>query len=494
MSTTPPPAKKLWGGAFTNVANDPHFDEMNASIGYDKALWAADLHGSQAYARALGKAGVIDEHQAAKMAEGLAQVKEEWSSGAFVIVPASDEDIHTANERRLGELVGSDVAGRLHTGRSRNDQVATDMKLWLRREAFVLRGELRQLIQTAHDHAAEEQSLNALLPGYTHLQRAQPIRWSHWALSLAAAHAWAWTRDAERLDDLARRADACPLGSGALAGHPFFGHTDREALGAELGFGSVTQNSLDAVSDRDFCIEFAQFGALLGAHLSRWAQDLIIYGTKEFGYVKFGEAYSTGSSLMPQKRNPDALELLRAKSGRLQAQAQRLTSLISALPSTYNKDLQEDKEAVFDVAKTLRLAIPVAAGCLRTLTLHTDKMRAALSPEMLATDLAEHLVRRGVPFRETHHVAGAAVRLAEANGKTLATLSKAELVSLHPSFEGNTEAELAAIWDYDRSVESRDATGGTSKRAQLQQLAALKAWIAKTEHNGPTPESVAWAN
>lgn len=466
---------KLWGGAFS-VDADPIMEQFNASIGFDKKLWAADVRGSVAYAGALARAGVIDSGTLSKLLEGLEVVRREWATGSFEL-KSSDEDIHTANERRLGELVGGNVAGRLHTGRSRNDQVATDLRLWFRREVFDLREMLLDLVDKARRHAAE--TTDVLCPGYTHLQRAQPIRWSHWQL----AHAWAWTRDVERLDALFERSDACPLGSGALAGHPFFAPGDRHALAHELGFGRITENSIDAVSDRDFCVEFAQWAALLGAHLSRWAEDLIVYGSREFGFVAFGQQYSTGSSLMPQKRNPDALELIRGKAARLQAAATQLVSLVASLPSAYNKDLQEDKEAVFDVAQTLRLLLPVAGGVVSTLHLHPDKMRAALAAEMLATDLAEYLVRKNVPFRETHHVAGSAVKLAEAKRCGISDLELVDFKSLHPSFE----ADVLDMWDFDRSVESRNADGGTSKRAQLDQLDKLAVWLdLKREKGGPT--------
>ena len=479
--------KKLWGGAF-GEATDPMMEVFNNSLPFDKKLWAADVCGSKAYAAALARCGQLDGAQAADMERGLDLVRGEWARGSFEEVEG-DEDIHTANERRLGEHIGTDTAGRLHTGRSRNDQVATDLRLWLRAEIFELRGDLRTLIAAAADLAARDESICALLPGYTHLQRAQPIRFSHWAL----AHAWAWTRDAERLDDVFKRSDACPLGSGALAGHPFFGPDDRDRLAADLGFGrGPTPNSVDSVSDRDFAIEFAQWAALLGAHLSRWAEDLIIYGTREFAFVKFGEAYSTGSSLMPQKRNPDALELLRGKSARLAGHQATLLTMLKATPSAYNKDLQEDKEPVFDAAHTLKVSLKIAAGVVNTLKIDADRMRAALEPAMLATDLAEHLVRaHGVPFRETHHVAGAAVRLAEDHNTTLAGLSQAQLASLHPAFENDTPESIAAIFDFERSAESRDAAGGTSKRAQLEQIDKLRTWLRKTEGDGPSPAAVA---
>jgi argininosuccinate lyase len=283
------------GGRFVGAV-DPLMEKFNASIGYDQALCFVDLQGSRAYAKALARAGILTEDESDQLVQGLHEVEKEWADGSFVTVP-SDEDIHTANERRLGELIGP-LSGKLHTGRSRNDQVATDVRLWLRAEIEVMQSNLHALIATAAARAEAE--VDMLMPGYTHLQPAQPIRWSHWLLS----HAWSWQRDACRLAELARRVDVMPLGSGALAGHPY--GLDRESLRADLNFGAVTPNSLDAVSDRDFIIEFLFCASLHGVHLSRWAEDLIIYGSKEFGYVKFADAYATGSSLMPQKKNPGA--------------------------------------------------------------------------------------------------------------------------------------------------------------------------------------------
>ena len=289
---------KLWGGRFTG-ATDPLMEQFNNSISFDKRMHAADIAGSIGYARALRRCGIITQAEADSLVEGLQRVGAEWRSGTFAIVP-SDEDIHTANERRLGELIGP-VAGKLHTGRSRNDQVATDVRLWLRDELTFLRGALSGLIAAAAGRAAKE--VDILMPGYTHMQPAQPVRWSHWMLS----HASAWVRDAQRLDELSARVDVMPLGSGALAGHAF--KLDRAALAADLGFrGGVTSNSMDAVSDRDFIVETLSWAALTSVHLSRWAEDVILYSTAEFGFVKLADAYSTGSSLMPQKKNPGESE------------------------------------------------------------------------------------------------------------------------------------------------------------------------------------------
>ena len=453
---------KLWGGRFSD-ALDPLMEEFNASIGFDRRLWQVDIRGSQAYAHALARAGLLTEDEAAQIAAGLERVADEWRADGFVI-QAGDEDIHTANERRLTELIGS-VAGKLHTGRSRNDQVATDLRLWLREELLARAQQLRTLIEVATERAASE--IDLLMPGYTHLQPAQPTRWSHWLLS----HAWAWQRDAQRLQDLLPRVNLLPLGNGALAGNPF--PIDRDWLAQELGFSAPTPNSLDGVSDRDFVAEALFWATMTMLHVSRWAEDLIIYSSREFGFVTLADAYSTGSSLMPQKKNPDSLELLRGKAGRVFGDMSGLLMTLKGLPSTYNKDLQEDKEPLFDAMETLAGALPIAAGALATLTVNGERMNQALAPEMLATDLAEYLVRKGVPFRQTHHIAGAAVALAESQGIALTDLSLAALRALHPAFD----EDVTEIWSYERSVEQRDVRGGSSRRAVREQISALRQWL-----------------
>jgi argininosuccinate lyase len=438
-------------------------EAFNASIGFDRRLWKADIQGSQAYARALARAGIISPSEADVLVRTLEEVAQEWAEGRFVIQPG-DEDIHTANERRLTELAGP-VAGKLHTGRSRNDQVATDLRLWLREEIRVLRGHLRELIRTATERAAAE--IHLLMPGYTHLQPAQPVRWSHWLLS----HVWPWQRDAQRLDELARRVNVLPLGNGALAGNPF--PIDRAFLAAELGFADVTQNSMDGVSDRDFVAEFLFWASLTMIHLSRLAEDLIIYSSREFGFVTLADAYSTGSSLMPQKKNPDSMELLRGKSGRVLGDLTGLMVTLKGLPSAYDKDLQEDKEPLFDAVDTLAGALQITAGVLATATVNQERMNAALATEMLATDLADYLVRKGVPFRETHHIAGAAVRLAEERQIALSALSLADLQALHPAFE----EDVMNVWDPGVSVEKRNVVGGTSLNSVQAQIDRLRRWL-----------------
>ncbi len=456
---------KLWGGRFSDEL-DPLMEEFNASIAFDRRLWQADIRGSQAYAQALARAGLLTANEAEQIVAGLEQVAGEWRAEQFE-VKAGDEDIHTANERRLTELIGP-VAGKLHTGRSRNDQVATDLRLWLREELTKSEQELHTLIEVATERAENE--IDLLMPGYTHLQPAQPTRWSHWLLG----HAWAWQRDAQRLHDLLPRVNLLPLGNGALAGNPF--PIDRDWLAQELGFAAPTPNSLDGVSDRDFVAETLFWATMTMLHISRWAEDLIIYSSREFGFVTLADAYSTGSSLMPQKKNPDSVELLRGKAGRVFGDMSGLLMTLKGLPSTYNKDLQEDKEPLFDAIDTLAGALPIAAGALATLTVKRDTMAQALVPEMLATDLAEYLVRKGVPFRETHDIAGEAVALAESEGIALSDLTLTALRSLHPAFD----EDVLAIWSYERSVEQRDVRGGSSRRAVQEQIDELRRWLSQS--------------
>lgn len=453
-------SSKLWGGRFSDDV-DPLMERFNASIHFDKRLWKVDIEGSQAYARALAASGLLTQEEADQIVAGLDQVADEWSTDVFEIA-GGDEDIHTANERRLSELIG-EVAGKLHTGRSRNDQVATDLRLWLREEIDGLLELLDHLLATVAARAEDE--IDYLMPGYTHLQPAQPTRWSHWLMS----HAWAWVRDRERLSQIRERVNQMPLGSGALAGNPF--RIDRMALAIDLGFRAPSENSLDAVADRDYAAEFLFWATLTMIHMSRLAEDLILFSTREFGFVTLADAYSTGSSLMPQKKNPDSLELLRGKSGRVFGDFSGFLMTLKGLPSTYNKDLQEDKEPLFDAVDTISSVLSIARNLLETLTVHPGALERSLSPEMLATDLAEYLVRKGVPFRQTHHVAGAAVRTAEEQGKEISELTFEELKGLHPAFE----EDVLSIWDFGLSVERRDTDGGSSKRAVQEEIEALRA-------------------
>lgn len=453
---------KLWGGRFVGDT-DPIMKKFNASISYDQRMWDADIRGSKAYVKALEKAKLVSTEEMEQILQGLAQISEEWSNGVFLIKP-EDEDIHTANERRLKELIGA-PAGKLHTGRSRNDQVVTDMRLWLRDAIAVLTDNSLQLISTMVERAAIE--IDVLFPGYTHMQRAQPIRWSHWILSYAVAI----SRDVERLLEIKKRANILPLGSGAIAGTPF--DIDRELLRTELGFDGISLNSMDATGQRDFVAEFLFWASLCLTHLSKMAEDLMLYSTKEYSFVTLSDAYSTGSSLMPQKKNADSLELIRSKAGRVFGRCAGFMMTLKGLPSTYNKDLQEDKEAMFDCYDTIHAVLQVTTGVMSTLKIDQSVMEAALSPDMLATDLAYYLVRKGVPFREAHGLSGKAVFTAESKNVSLNQLTQADLAAVSPLFGG----DVSSVWDYRSSVEQYSASGGTAKSSVSAQVEHLRNWL-----------------
>ncbi|KAJ4390330.1 hypothetical protein N0V85_007327 [Neurospora sp. IMI 360204] len=460
-----PTENMLWGGRFTGGL-DPLMVQYNESIHFDRALFAQDITGSIAFARANAKAGIITQDEFSKLEQGLLAVKKEWEDGTFKIVPGVDEDIHTANERRLGEIIGKDVAGKLHTGRSRNEQVATDMRMWLRDELRKIEKHLQDFLNVTAARA--EQEIDVIMPGYTHLQRAQPVRWSHWMLS----YGFAFASDLERLREVIKRVNRSALGCGALAGNPF--GIDREMMSKELGFDGLLWNSMGAVADRDFVAETLQWGAMLMQHISRWSEDLIIYSTSEFGFVRLADAYSTGSSLMPQKKNPDSLELLRGKAGRAFGHMAGFMMTQKGIPSTYNKDLQESWEPMLDHVKTVSDSIQIANGVLATLSIQPEKMKESLDPFMLATDLADYLVRKGVPFRETHHISGRCVALSEQTGIPMDKLSYEQLKGIDARFE----EDISKVFDYEKSVEMRSAKGGTSKACVQEQIQVLKSMIA----------------
>ena len=446
---------KLWGGRYTG-ATDELMWAFNASIDFDRRLAQVDVKGSIAWARALGRAGVLLAEEVEALVSGLARMEAEFRDGSFAFAP-TDEDIHTAVERRLSELIGP-VAGKLHTGRSRNDQVATDIRLFLLGEIDALAALVcsvqRAIVAQADAH------LHVIMPGYTHLQPAQPVRFSHWLLSFF----WMLDRDRERVRDLRRRTSRCPLGSAALAGNVY--GIDRAALASDLGFSGVTENSMDAVSDRDMIVEALNWGAMVGLHLSRLAEDLIIWSSAEFGFVRLDERYTTGSSIMPQKRNPDSLELVRGKTGRLIGNLTRMLVVAKGIPSTYDKDLQEDKEPLFDTLDTLGMLLPIVAGVVGTLQVNEEAMRSSLADGLLATDLADYLVKRGVPFRQAHRHVGEAVLLSERTGLPLRELPLADLQRILPAFG----ADLYDVLDFEASVEARDGVGGTALGAVRAQL------------------------
>lgn len=449
----------LWGGRFTGGV-DPDMNRFNRSFPFDKNFWKQDIQGSKAYAKALEKAGLLTGAELTSMLDGLTAVEQEWIEGTFKELEA-DEDIHSANERRLLELIG-DTAKKLHTGRSRNDQVSVDLKLWCREEYTAVQRQLLELIQAMTECAAA--NVDILMPGYTHLQRAQPVRFSHWLL----AHTWPLKRDCERLSQLIIRNNVMPLGSGALAGNPF--NIDREALAADLGFSGPSPNSMDGTMDRDIVAEFLQWSSLCSIHLSRWAEDIIIYNSREYNFITLADAYSTGSSLMPQKKNPDSLELIRGKTGRVFGKASGFLMTMKGLPSCYNKDLQEDKEALFDTVDTMNSLLRISTGVISTVTVNGDQCSIGLSEEMLATDIAYYLVRKGVPFRTAHEVSGQCVVAAEKGNCNLSDLSISQLKEIDENFD----EDVATLWNYESSVEQYQVVGGTAKSSVLRQIDELR--------------------
>jgi argininosuccinate lyase len=450
---------KLWGGRF-GKQTDSLVHQFNASIAFDARLYDQDITGSVAWARGLVGAGILTEAEAETIVAGLEQVRAEFVDESFVFA-AGDEDVHTAVERRLIEIVG-EVGGKLHTGRSRNDQVATDFRLWVMAACRQMRVILADLQRAMIDQAAAH--LNVPMPGYTHLQHAQPVTWGHWLLS----HFWPLVRDSRRFEQAWQQAGVSPLGAAALAGTAFA--VDRRALADALGFTTVSPNSLDAVSDRDFAADFLYAATMTGLHLSRLSEQLILFSSAEFGFVVLDDAYSTGSSIMPQKKNPDTLELTRGKSGRLLGNLTGLLATLKGLPSTYDKDLQEDKEPVFDAFDTLALVLPVMAGLIGTLQLRPERMAAQLEPGLLATDLADYLARRGMSFREAHGIVGQVVRLAEMKGVALTELTLADLQGVSEWFG----EEATAVFNVETVLAKRSVEGGVAPAALEAQLEAAR--------------------
>ncbi len=445
----------LWGGRFAQ-SMDPAAWDLNASLAVDQRLAQQDVRGSLAWAAALHGAGVLSDDEHARIATGLQAVGAELTGGRFEFAP-QDEDIHTAVERRLGELIGP-AAGKLHTGRSRNDQVATDFRLWLLDTAPQIDQALAGL--QAALVAQAETAGQLLMPGYTHLQRAQPVLLAHWWL----AHFWPLQRDRQRLRQAAERAAVLPLGCGALAGTPLA--IDRAALAAALGFRQPAPNSIDAVSDRDFAAELLFCASLVGVHLSKLAEAVVLFSSAEFGFFELSDAYATGSSLMPQKKNPDVFELARGKAGTLIGLLTGLLATLKGLPSTYDKDLQEDKAAVFAAVDTLLGVLPVLAGALDSLTVRGKRMRQAIDPGLMATDLADYLVQKGVPFREAHAITGQAVRQAAELEVGLDALPLDSYQALCPAFA----EDVYRVFDPLESAKRRRAVGGTAPEAVAVQL------------------------
>ncbi len=459
MSSADGGAHKLWGGRFAG-GPAPELEAVNRSIGTDLRLWPHDIALSKAWAAALGEAKVLSADDVKAIHAGLDRVGKRIGEGEAPI--ASDEDVHTFVDRLLHEEAG-EPAGRLHTGRSRNDQVATGTRLWTM-AALDRLDALVRLVQEAL-LAQAEQHQGTLMPAYTHLQRAQPVSAAHWFLS----HFWPLVRDRERLAAARRGAAVLPLGSGAVAGTAF--PVSREALRSALGFDALSPNSIDAVGDRDFIAESLFALTMLGTHLSRLAEDLILFGSSEFGFVRFGDAYSTGSSMMPQKRNPDALELARGSAARMLGGLVALVATLKGLPSGYNKDLQEDKRSLFDACDGMELLLPAVAGSVATLRVDVARMKAAISSAMMATDLADYLVRKRVTFREAHGAVGKLVREAEEQGIELTALPWSTFQAASPAFEPDVLSELLP----ETSVAHRSAAGGTAAGAVSAQIKAARA-------------------
>jgi argininosuccinate lyase len=453
---------KLWGGRFSD-GPAAEFDALNSSIGVDFRLWPFDIQLSKAWAMALYKASVLTLGECNEMEHGLDAVAARLDAGERPA--AGDEDVHTLIDRLLHEEIG-DGASKLHTGRSRNDQVATATRLWAMEAAGRLDVAVRGVQQVMIDQAHGLET--ALMPSYTHLQRAIPVSAAHWLLS----HFWPLERDRTRLRVSQRAAGVLPLGSGAVAGCAY--PISRVLLQGSLGFAALTQNSIDAVSDRDFVAELVFSATMIATHLSRLAEDLIIYGSSEFGFVQFGDAYSSGSSMMPQKRNPDALELTRGSAARMLGNLTTLLATLKGLPSSYNKDLQDDKRVLFDAVDTLLLVLPAVAGALAECEFNTHRMRAALSSTMMATDLADYLVRKGATFREAHGAVGRLIRQCEEGSLDLHTLPLAAFTGAHPLFEHDVFDALSAL----QSVEQREVEGGTGPSAVRAQLEAAQKALA----------------
>lgn len=455
----------LWGGRFSSGPS-PELARLSKSTHFDWRLALYDLAGSRAHARALANVGLLTGTELSDMLAGLDRVSAAIELGTRV-AQESDEDVHGALENALIVEVGSELGGRLRAGRSRNDQIATLTRLYLRDAARALSVELTRLIDALVAQA--EAHSTAIMPGRTHLQHAQPVLLAHTLL----AHAWPLVRDIERLRDWFARSAVSSYGGGALAGNSL--GLDADAVAVELGFAHAADNSIDATSSRDVIAEFAYIGAQIGVDISRLSEDLILWATREFGFIALHDSYSTGSSIMPQKKNPDIAELARGKAGRLIGNLTGLLTTLKGLPLAYNRDLQEDKEPVFDTVDTLAMVLPALAGMVETVTFDTDRM-AELAPQgfSLATDVAEWLVRQNVPFREAHEITGALVQFCESNGLELDQPSDADYASI----SAHLTAEVRTVLTIDGSVASRDGRGGTAPARVAEQLTALTAAIA----------------
>ena len=456
--------QKLWGGRFSASAAKI-LDEFNASLPFDKKLYKQDILGSQTHAKMLAKCGILTQSEAEKICEGLEQVKEEIERGEFEFI-LSDEDIHMAVEKRLTQIIG-EVGKKLHTARSRNDQVALDFRLFVLDSNRHLRALILELINTLLEIA--KQHTQTMLPGMTHLQHAQPVNFGF----LMCAYMSMFVRDFERLESSFKRNNYCPLGAAALAGTPYA--TDRFFTAKALGFIAPTLNATDSVSDRDFALDFLYDCSMVAMHISRLAEELVLWSSYEFRFITLSDAYSTGSSIMPQKKNPDVPELLRGKSGRVYGNLLSLLVVMKGLPLAYNKDTQEDKESVFDSFETLDIALRILNDTLKTMTINVDSMlKACKRGHLSATDLADFLVQTcGIPFREAHHITGKAVAFAESLNKDLSELTREELCSVDSRIPQDAHKSL----DLMASMNSRNSYGGTSTQATKIQIDSLEAWL-----------------
>jgi argininosuccinate lyase len=450
---------KAWGGRFAD-APDRRLEAYNASVAFDVRMIREDIRGSIAHARMLGQQGIIPAMDAAGLERGLWQVMDEVEADDFALTIA-DEDVHTGVERRLREIVGP-LAGKLHTGRSRNDQVATDLRLWTKGALLALTAGVLHLTEALAETAASHRDL--VMPGYTHLQRAQPVLLAHHLLAYVAM----LERDLDRLHDAYRRTDVMPLGAGALAGVTY--PIDREATRADLGFAAVSANSLDAVSDRDFVLDVLYACATIAMHLSRLAEEIVLWSSAEFRFLELADAFATGSSIMPQKKNADVAELARGKTGRVYGNLLALLTVAKGLPLTYNKDFQEDKEALFDSVDTVLATLDVLPPMIRTARWRGERMAEAATADFsLATDAADLLARRGVPFREAHEITGRLVRRCIAQSKSFADLSQQEWAEVHPVF-ARERPPLSA----EESIAARDVAGGTAPGRVAEHLAVVQ--------------------
>lgn len=456
-----------WGGRFERIPTGFQH-EFGASLPVDRGLAEEDVRGSIAHARMLGAQGVISHEDATAIERGLREILSELAEGTLEL-DAAYEDVHMAIEAELTRRIG-EAGKRLHTARSRNDQVATDTRLYAKHRAVEICRLLLRVRRVLFSRAETE--LGAVMPGYTHMQKAQPVLLSHHLL----AYAWMFTRDLGRVRDAYEAADVSPLGSAALAGTTY--PIDRRAVAAELGFSAVSPNSLDAVSDRDFLLDLVYACAVIQAHLSRLAEEIVLWSTEEFGFVLLDDEYSTGSSIMPQKRNPDFAELVRGKTGRVTGDLVSLLVTLKGLPLAYNKDMQEDKEAAFDAVDTVAGSLAVMCGMLETATFQHERMReAALGGFMLATDVADYLVTAGVPFREAHAIVGRMVRDLEVAGRTLTDLSVEEFRAYAPEFDDR----ILEVVDLDAAVARRISEGGTGHAAVAVQLERQRQAIERDE-------------